>query len=95
MHARTWHVRINLSEHDDITRAEAVLHTDAGPDVRHEAVARRHPGDRDVPEIGDELAVCRALSGLAHDLLEATIADVAMNDPSGGTPVITDAPSPA
>lgn len=86
MHTRTWHVTINLSEHDSLTRAEAVLRTDAGPELRHVAVARRHPGDRDVPEIGDELAVCRALAGLAHDLLDATISDVEVNDPSGGTP---------
>lgn len=90
MHTRTWNVTINLFEEDDRTRAEAVLHTDAGPDLRHEALARRHPGDRDVPEIGDELAACRVLAGLAHDLLDATIADVAVNDPSGGTPVISE-----
>lgn len=95
MHTRTWHVTINLYEQDSSTRAEAVLHTDAGPDLRHEAVARRRPGDRDVPEIGDELAACRALSGLAHDLLDATVADVEMNDPSGGTPAISDASDPA
>lgn len=93
MHTRTWHVTIDLFEHDDHTRAEAVLRTDAGPEVRHEAVARRHPGDRDVPEIGDELAACRALAGLAHDLLDAAISDVAANDPSGGTPVIAQSPA--
>ena len=94
MHTRTWHVTINLFEEEALTRADAVLHTDAGPDVRHSALARRHPADRDVPEIGDELAACRALAGLAHDLLDAAIADVAVNDPRGGTPVITEA-SPA
>jgi hypothetical protein len=93
MHIRTWHVTINLSEKDDSTRAEAVLRTDAGPDLRHVAVARRRPGDRDVPEIGDELAVCRALAGLSHDLLDATLADVAANDPAGGVPHISVEPS--
>lgn len=88
MHTRTWHVTINLFEHDTTTRAEAVLHTDAGPDRRHEAEARRRPSDRDVPEIGDELAASRALAGLAHDLLDAAIADVASNDPTGGEPTI-------
>jgi hypothetical protein len=29
-----------------------------------------------VPEIGDELATSRALSDLAHKLLEATVADI-------------------
>ncbi len=91
MHTRTWNVTIHLYEQDDgSTRAEAVLHTDAGPDLRHEALARRHPSDRDVPEIGDELAACRALSGLAHALLDATIADVAANDPASGEPHISE-----
>jgi hypothetical protein len=82
-------VDIYLFEHDDHTRADAVLRTDAGTELRHDGVARRHPRDRDVPEIGDELATCRALSGLAHDLLEAAIADVAANDPAVGQPDIT------
>lgn len=86
MHTRTWHVTINLFEQDGFTRAQAVLRTDAGPERRHDASARRHPADREVPEIGDELAVSRALAGLAHDLLDAAIDDVAANDPSSGTP---------
>jgi hypothetical protein len=93
MHTRTWHVTINLYEQDSSTRAEAVLRTDAGPDLRHVAVARRHPGDRDVPEIGSELAACRALAGLSHDLLDAAIADVAANDPAGGVPDLSVDPS--
>lgn len=79
MHTHTWHVTINLSEQDAHTHAEAVLHTDVGPDRHHEGVARRNPHDRDVAEIGDELAVARALSGLAQDLLDATNADIADN----------------
>ncbi|MGZ5398369.1 MAG: DUF1876 domain-containing protein [Nocardioides sp.] len=88
MHTRTWHLDLELYEQDDHTRAEAVLRTDVGTEVRHVGVARRHPGDRDVPEIGDELAACRALAGLAHDLLDAAIADVAQNDPAAGRPSI-------
>jgi len=79
MHTRTWHVSVHLFEDDDRTRAEAVLTTDAGTELRHEGHARRSPRDRDVPEIGDELATSRALSGLAADLLEATVLDVAAN----------------
>jgi hypothetical protein len=93
MHTRTWHVAINLFEEEGRTRAEAVLRTDVGPELRHEGLARRHPGDRDVPEIGDELAVFRALSGLGHDLLDAAIADIAANDPSGGPVTVADSPS--
>jgi len=83
MHTKTWNLRIDLFEQDDSTRAVAVLDTGAGPELRHVGVAHRRPGDNDVPEIGDELATCRALSGLAHDLLDATIEDVRANDPVG------------
>ncbi len=79
MHAHAWDIRVNLSESGSHTVAEAVLRTDAGTELRHEGRARRSPGDRDVPEIGDELAVSRALMGLAQDLFEATVADVEQN----------------
>jgi hypothetical protein len=82
MHTRTWNVEIYLYEDDSATRAEAVLRTDAGTELRHTGVARRNPADRDIPEIGDELAACRAVTGLAHDLLEATITDVQAADPT-------------
>ena len=88
MHTRTWQLHLDLAEGDETTRAEVVLRTDAGTVLRHVGTARRHPGDRDVPEIGDELAVCRALSGLAHDLLDATVADVRANDPDAVEPVV-------
>jgi hypothetical protein len=79
MHTRTWHVDVHLSEDGERTRALAILKTDAGTEVRHEGYARRNPSDPDVPEIGDELATCRALQGLAQDLLEASVADVEEN----------------
>jgi hypothetical protein len=79
MESKTWHVELYLSEDGTTTRADAVLRTTAGTELRHSGTARRNPGDRDVPEIGDELAVCRALTGLAHDLFEAALADVEEN----------------
>lgn len=84
MHTRTWQMHIDLFEQDTSTRAEAVLRTDAGTELRSVGIARRRPGDRDVPEIGDELAASRALSALVHDLLDATIADLQENDPRSG-----------
>ena len=39
-------------------------------------LARRNPRDSEVPEIGDELAAARALADLAHQLIEATVADL-------------------
>ena len=90
MEAKEWTVKIFLTEddNDDVTTAKAVLFTRQGK--RHETigVARRNPMDQPVPEIGDELAVSRALNGLAHDLLEATVADVWANDPDSGRPHI-------
>jgi hypothetical protein len=78
VHARTWTVEINISEHDDErrTRAEAVLHSGARPMLRGEGEARRRPSDREVPEIGDELATARALADLAYKLLDATAGDI-------------------
>jgi hypothetical protein len=86
MHSSTWRATVDLFERDGATRAEVVLHTDAGTELRGVGRARRRPGDPDVPEIGDELAVCRALSDLAHQLLDASIADIEANDPAGGPP---------
>jgi hypothetical protein len=76
--AKHWTIDLVIDEHEDDrrTRAEARLHTDDRTDVRGVGTARRHPGDREVPEIGDELAAARALFDLAHRLLEATVSDI-------------------
>lgn len=79
METKMWQVQIFVYEDADRTKAEAVLTTAAGTELRHTGLARLNPADRNVPEIGDELAVCRALTGLAHDLLEATVSDVERN----------------
>ena len=76
---KTWRVDLFLYEDGEHTKADAVLHTDAGTEVRASGVARKHPGDRQVPEIGDELATCRALSELSHALLVATSNDIEEN----------------
>jgi hypothetical protein len=89
MHTNTWNVDLYLFEDDGKTHAEAVLRTHAGTELRHIGTAYKSPVDRDVPEIGDELAVCRALNGLVHDLLDATIGDVEQNDPAGHEPAIS------
>jgi len=79
MEAKRWHIELYLFEDGTKTRADAVLRTSAGTEVRHSGIARRNPSDRDVPEIGEELAACRALTGLAQDLFEATVVDVEEN----------------
>jgi hypothetical protein len=75
-----WTVDIDIDEHVDsrYTRAEARLHT--GPsDVLGVGVSSRNPRDPEVPEIGDELAVARALADLAEHLRTAANAGVATN----------------
>jgi hypothetical protein len=89
MHTKTWNVDVYLSEMEGRTHAEAVLRTHEGTEMRHVGLAFRSPHDREVPEIGDELAVCRALSGLAHDLMELTAQDVQQNDPASGLPTLS------
>ncbi|HEU4424420.1 MAG TPA: DUF1876 domain-containing protein [Pilimelia sp.] len=78
MQTKRWTVDIVIDEHEEErrTHAEARLHTGDRTDIRGAGVARRNPVDRDVPEIGDELAVARALSELAHRLLEVAAADI-------------------
>lgn len=78
-HTTSWHIEVLLYEDGDRTRAEAVLRTSAGTELRSEGIASRNPKDTDVPEIGEELATSRALSGLAHALFEATVADIEQN----------------
>lgn len=63
-----WTVEILFTEDDTSTRADARL--SAGARVLSGwGRSRRNPVDPDVPAIGEELAVARALSDLAHQLL--------------------------
>ena len=65
-----WTVTIAFSEDDNQTRADALLQ--GGPDdLRGWGRARRNPVDPDTPTVGEEIAVARALSDLAHHLLES------------------------
>jgi hypothetical protein len=75
--SKSWSVQIDLGEHEGRTRAVARLHTTDRTSLTGTGSARLNPADPDVPEIGDELAAARALSDLAHALLEATAEDIA------------------
>lgn len=76
MRTEQWTVVVNIDEEDDHTSAEAQLHARDTSSVEGHGLARRNPRDANVPEIGAELATARALSELAHRLLDASIADV-------------------
>ncbi|MGH4006703.1 MAG: DUF1876 domain-containing protein [Pseudonocardiaceae bacterium] len=73
---KVWKVEIQIDEHDGRTRAVARLHNRDETNLVGVGLARLNPADRDVPEIGDELAVARALSDLSHKLLEAAAGDI-------------------
>jgi len=74
--AKKWTVIIEIGEHEGRTRAVARLHTRDAESVNGVGFARLNPSDRDVPEIGDEIAVARALSDLSHRLLAVASEDV-------------------
>ncbi|MGF1662473.1 MAG: DUF1876 domain-containing protein [Kineosporiaceae bacterium] len=76
MDATRWNVDILITEHDGRTKAEARLRTRDDTHLTGVGLARLSPTDRDVPEIGDELATARALSDLAHRLLDAAATDI-------------------
>ncbi|MER7726810.1 DUF1876 domain-containing protein [Streptomyces sp. NPDC096323] len=63
-----WTVRVDLSENDGTTKAEAVLDTGTAKLTGH-GVARCSPQDPDVPAIGDELAASRAMRDVAGQLM--------------------------
>ncbi len=80
---KTWTVQVDIDEHEDRTRAVARLRTGGGQSLAGTGLARLNPEDRDVPKIGDELAVARALSELSHLLLDIAAHDI---EESSGVP---------
>lgn len=69
MNPMIWTVEIVFNEDEDKTRADARL--TGGPEVLQGwGRARRNPEDPDVPAVGEEVAAARALTDLAHHLLE-------------------------
>jgi Domain of unknown function (DUF1876)/Domain of unknown function (DUF1918) len=75
-HVRSWRVNIDLFESGDDTTAHAVLVAESPERIDASGQAHRNPGDAPVPEIGDEVAVARALRRLSDRLLEVASADI-------------------
>lgn len=71
-----WTIDIYLDERDGETHAEARLITRDTEKLRGRGRARCNPADWDIPEIGAELAASRALSDLAHRLLDSAATDI-------------------
>jgi hypothetical protein len=74
--SKHWNVVVDIDEHEGRTRAVARLQADDMEQMVGVGTARLNPEDRDVPQIGDELATARALSELSHRLLHAAAEDI-------------------
>jgi hypothetical protein len=77
-HVREWQVRVSIFESGDDTSANVVLLADAPEHLNARGVAHRSRDDTSVPEIGDEVAVARALRHLADKLMESAETDIEM-----------------
>jgi hypothetical protein len=80
---KTWTVHVHIDEHEGRTRAVAHLRIDDSEPLTGTGLARLNPEDSDVPEIGDELSVARALSELSHRLLDVAAGNI---EQSSGVP---------
>ena len=67
--AEHWSVALTIQEHEGQTRAEARLDLGGSAHLLGYGTARRNPSDPNVLEIGEKIAVARALSDVAHMLL--------------------------
>jgi hypothetical protein len=75
-HVRDWQVRVSIFERGDETDANVVLFSDAPRHLTASGHSQRSTSDLRVPEIGDEVAVARALRRLADRLLETAADDI-------------------
>jgi Domain of unknown function (DUF1876) len=71
-----WSVELSIGKDNDETHAEARLVMTDGDELAGHGKARHNPADPEVTEIGEEIAVARALSELAHNLLNTAAAEL-------------------
>lgn len=75
----TWTIELSFDEDADFTQAIATLRAPGSRELRGMGQARRNPDDRPVPRIGEEVAGARALSSLAHELLDFAANEIEVN----------------
>jgi hypothetical protein len=71
-----WLIELSIAELAGETRADGRLVMADGACWIGHGGARRHPRDPDVAEIGEKIAVARALSDLAHLLTDSAAAEM-------------------
>jgi hypothetical protein len=74
-HIAEWSVRVFVFDHEDSVAARAELST-GSTTLTGRGSARWIPGEPNVPEVGEEVAISRALVDLAGHLMTAAKADV-------------------
>jgi Rv2632c-like len=74
-----WTINLSFTEDPDYTQAIALLTAPDGRELRGLGQSRRNPEDRPVAEIGEEVAGARALSSLAHELLNYAASQIERN----------------
>ena len=74
--SKTWRVQVSVVETGDNTRASALLISDQPEKFRSRGDSHRSPRDEPRGEIGDEVAVARALRHLADSLLAKAESDI-------------------
>ncbi|HEY2502959.1 MAG TPA: DUF1876 domain-containing protein [Mycobacterium sp.] len=72
---KTCRIDVLIEEHEERTRAKARLSW-AGKKFLGLGLAQLDPADEPVTQIGDELAIARALSDLANQLFALTSTDI-------------------
>lgn len=73
---RTITLNMQVIEEGSKTTADVTVTTGSGQKLHGHGSARRHPDDPEVPQIGDEIAVARALSELSHKLLDTAAHEI-------------------
>jgi Rv2632c-like len=71
-----WTVELSIREHEGETHADARLVMGDDAHLLGHGRARRNPSDPNVLEIGEKIAVARALSDLAHTILGDAAAQI-------------------
>lgn len=73
---KVWHVEVHVSESERETTAHAVLRTEVLESMEGHGTARRREDDQEIPVVGDEIAVGRALHRLGDRLISAAAGDL-------------------
>jgi hypothetical protein len=76
MNTGHWTVAVTFTEDETRTDARATVTLTDGTELSANGYARRNPVDPSKPQIGEEIAVARALSHLVHELLDRAAGEI-------------------